>query len=228
MTPPVRSRTATWWSALSRDDVSRETIAPPEAPAWAAQVFGDRLTLAERYVESLADEGVVRGLIGPRETPRLWERHVLNCAVLADAIERDAKVADVGSGAGLPGVALAIARPDLEITLVEPLLRRTVYLEQIVDELGVNARVVRARAEDVEATFDVVTARAVADLAKLMGWCWPLVCRGGSLLAMKGRSATEEVERAKKQLSHPDVASVRIEALGPVEAQTTAVLVRRR
>lgn len=226
MIPRARSRSASWWCALS--DVSRETTAPPQAPAWAAQVFGERLPLAQRYVDSLAEDGVIRGLIGPREVPRLWERHVLNCAVIAERIEQGAHVADVGSGAGLPGIALAIARPDLQVTLIEPLLRRTTYLEHIVAELGLGITVVRARAEEVDTRFSVVTARAVAALPKLIGWCWPLVAPGGVLLAMKGASAADEVERSRSALKGLDFASLTIESYGPVEPKTTVVEITRR
>ena len=164
----------------------------------------DRLPLAERYAELLATEGVVRGLIGPREAPRLWERHLLNCAVLAELVPESASVADIGSGAGLPGVVLAIARPDLRVTLVEPLLRRTRFLDEVVEELGLQEQVevVRARAEELAGTctFDVVTARAVAPLDRLARWCLPLVDPGGELVAMKGASARAEVEAAMPAL----------------------------
>ncbi|HET6667960.1 MAG TPA: RsmG family class I SAM-dependent methyltransferase, partial [Intrasporangium sp.] len=141
-------------------DVSRETPSePPATPDEARRVFpSGRLPLAEAYAASLATDGVVRGLIGPREAPRLWERHLLNCAVLGDAIPGSSTVCDVGSGAGLPGLVLAIVRPDLEVTLLEPLLRRTTYLSEVVDALALgNVEVVRGRAEALhgERTFDV-------------------------------------------------------------------------
>lgn len=148
------------------DHVSRETPSPPPVPEVAERVFSpERLPLIERYAASLADAGVIRGLIGPREVPRLWERHLLNCAVLGDAIPEGMSVCDIGTGAGLPGVVLAIARPDLRVTLVEPLLRRTNYLDEIVSEWDLdNVEVVRARAEALhgQRDFDVVTSRAVA------------------------------------------------------------------
>jgi len=178
-------------------DVSRETPATPEE---AERVFGSaRLPLAERYAGWLADAGVVRGLIGPREVPRLWERHLLNSAVLAEHVPADATVCDVGTGAGLPGVVLSIARPDVRVTLLEPLLRRTTFLEEVVADLGLdNAEVVRGRAEELHGrrTFDVVTARAVAPLPRLLGWTMPLVAPTGRLLAMKGSSAAQEVADA--------------------------------
>jgi 16S rRNA (guanine527-N7)-methyltransferase len=175
-------------------------------PVEARRVFAvDRLPRAERYAELLATEGVVRGLIGPREAPRLWERHLLNCAVLAELVPPAASVADVGSGAGLPGVVLAIARTDLRVTLVEPLLRRTRFLDEVVEALGLQEQVevVRARAEELAGTrtFDVVTARAVAPLDRLARWCLPLVDPGGELVAMKGASARAEVEAAMPALT---------------------------
>jgi 16S rRNA (guanine527-N7)-methyltransferase len=169
-------------------------------PAVAAEIFGPRLALAHRYAGLLATEATVRGLIGPREVPRLWERHLLNCAVVAELIDRSAEVVDVGSGAGLPGIPLAIARPDLTVTLVEPLLRRSTWLADIIDrlELG-NVTVRRARAEDLHGQLHAayVTARAVAPLSRLATWCLPLLQPGGVLLAMKGRSADGELADAE-------------------------------
>ncbi|GGL39932.1 16S rRNA (guanine(527)-N(7))-methyltransferase RsmG [Phycicoccus endophyticus] len=179
---------------MKRDGESPQS--PAAAPSGAAAVFGDRLGLAERFVATLADTGVTHGLIGPREVPRLWERHVLNCAVIADAFPAGARVVDVGSGAGLPGVALAIARPDLEVHLVEPMLRRTTWLEQLVTELELlDVTVHRGRAEEVgpQLCSAWVTARAVARLGTLARWCLPLLEPGGTVVAMKGRSAREEL-----------------------------------
>ena len=159
----------------------------------------DRLDLVERYGALLATDGVVRGLIGPREVPRIWDRHVVNCALLATALPRGASVADIGSGAGLPGLVVALARPDLRVTLVEPLLRRTTFLDEVVSALGLDNVVVRRDRADAlhgKKTFDVVTARAVAPLERLLGWCMPLVSPAGSLVAMKGESAEEEIASA--------------------------------
>ena len=182
-------------------DVSRETPSTPEA---ARRAFSsERLPLAERYVELLATAGVERGLIGPREAPKLWDRHVLNCLALTSLVPRRAAVADLGSGAGLPGLVLAIGRPDLTVTLVEPLQRRTIFLDEVVDELGLEGvRVLRGRAEDLHGRerFDVVTARALAPLDRLVGWGMPLVAADGVLLAMKGSSAAEEIAAAAKAL----------------------------
>jgi 16S rRNA (guanine527-N7)-methyltransferase len=166
-------------------------------------VFGsERLPLAVRYAELLAGDGTVRGLIGPREVPRLWERHLINCAVLAELIPDEAAVCDIGTGAGLPGIVLAIARPDLQVTLVEPLLRRTSFLEEVVAELGLTrCEVRRARADALHgvATYEVVTSRAVAPLPKLVAWSLPLVAPGGAVLAMKGSRAQEGSPRRRRR-----------------------------
>lgn len=151
-----------------------------------------------RYVEHLATTGVQWGLIGPREIPRLWERHVLNCALLTDLVPHGVTVADVGSGAGLPGVVLALRRPDLQLVLIEPLLRRVRWLEQVVADLGLDGvQVRRARAEALvgELVVPVVTARAVAPLDRLARWALPLLAPGGELLAIKGRTAHSEREQ---------------------------------
>jgi 16S rRNA (guanine527-N7)-methyltransferase len=208
-------------------DVSRET---PSTPELARRAFSsERLPLAERYVELLATAGVERGLIGPRESPRLWDRHVLNCLAVAEAVPPEATVADLGSGAGLPGLVLAIGRPDLRVTLVEPLQRRTVFLDEVVDELGLDhVRVVRGRAEDLHGTelFDVVTARALAPLSRLLAWAMPLVAPTGVLLAMKGRAATEEIAAAESEFRRLRCATPElVEVTGP-DGVSTAMLVR--
>lgn len=179
----------------------------PDLLANAQRIFGDRFEIAERYHRSLSTDGVERGLIGPREVPRLWERHILNCAVLGELIQEEEAVVDVGSGAGLPGIPLAIARPDLKITLVEPLLRRTVYLAEFVESNNLdNVLVVRGRAEQPSVLqeaggADVVTSRAVAPLAKLAKWSLPLIHEGGRMLALKGSSAQEEIDRDRDELA---------------------------
>ena len=173
----------------------------PSAPESARGVFADRLPLAERYADLLATDATVRGLIGPREVPRLWERHLLNCALVTDLVPPGATVCDIGSGAGLPGLVMAIRRPDLTVTLVEPLLRRTTFLEEVVTALGlVRVTVQRARAEDLHGaqTFDVVTSRAVAPMARLSQWSLPLVRSGGAFLAMKGSSVQAELDSAAR------------------------------
>lgn len=169
----------------------------------AEAIFGDRLDLASRYVEHLATSGTERGLIGPREVPRLWSRHVLNCAVIEHEIAPGKHVADVGSGAGLPGLCLAIARPDLELTLIEPLERRVIWLQEVVDDLGLdNVTVMRTRAELAvgQVDADVVTARAVSALTNLAGLTIPLLQGKGEVVAIKGRSAGEEIEKAAKTI----------------------------
>lgn len=203
----------------------------PPAPASAAQVFApDRLAMAERYVELLATEGVVRGLIGPREGPRLWERHLLNCALLGELVPEGSAVCDVGSGAGLPGLVLAIARPDLSVTLVEPLLRRATFLEEAVAGLDLNGvEVIRSRAEELHGSrwFDVVTSRAVAPLDRLLGWSMPLVSPTGAVVAMKGSSAVEEVAAAEATLRRLGCAPPEILTVGAqmAESPTTAIRV---
>lgn len=182
----------------------------PVAPEGAAGVFGERMPLAEAFTAELADTGVTHGLVGPREVPRLWERHVLNCAVVAGAFPADGRLVDVGSGAGLPGVVLAIARPDLDVHLVEPMLRRTTWLQGVVGTLGLeNVTVHRGRAEEVAGTVAApwVTARAVARLAKLAGWCLPLLEPGGTLVAMKGRTAAAELDEDRPALERLGLAS---------------------
>jgi len=208
-------------------DVSRET---PLAPDSARGAFpSERWGLIERYVELLATDGVTRGLIGPREAPRLWERHVLNCAAVGEAVPTAASVADLGSGAGLPGLVLAIARPDLSVTLVEPLLRRTSFLDEVVAGLHLDNVVVRrGRAEELHGKerFDVVTARALAPLDRLLGWGLPLVAPGGVLLAMKGSSAAAEIEAASTVLARWRCEAPQIMTATAGDGVSTATLVR--
>jgi len=168
-------------------------------------VFGDRLLLAERYAQRLATAGIAEGLLGPREAPRLWDRHLLNCAVVTDLLPVGARVVDVGSGAGLPGIVFACRRPDLRVDLVESLERRARFLTETVEVLGLTdqVRVVRGRAEDavVRETVgraDWATARAVAPLDRLVGWCLPLLESGGTLLAIKGARAEAEVAQFRE------------------------------
>ncbi|WP_293780415.1 16S rRNA (guanine(527)-N(7))-methyltransferase RsmG [uncultured Aeromicrobium sp.] len=187
--------------------VSRETL--------TASIFGERAQLIERYADILATVGVERGMIGPREVPRLWERHLLNCAVVCPRLPDNASVADVGTGAGLPGIVWAIARPDVHMTLVEPLLRRTRFLADVVSDLGLtNVSILRRRAEDIDDRFDIVTARAVARLDKLARWCVPLVTQGGGFLALKGASAPEEVEQARGVFEELRVRSIVVRTYG--------------
>jgi 16S rRNA (guanine527-N7)-methyltransferase len=217
----AKSRTGGSWSSLSAD-------APPEAAA----VFGGALEQARRYAQLLASDGVERGLIGPRETSRLWERHLLNCAVVAELLPEHGELVDIGSGAGLPGIVLALLRPGLHVILLEPLLRRSVFLEECVSALGLkNATVVRSRAEDRSASTrlraDVATARAVAPLGRLAGWAAPLLRPGGELLAIKGQSAAAELSAARPELSRLGVRSAEVLEVGHgrVVAATTVVRV---
>jgi 16S rRNA (guanine527-N7)-methyltransferase len=208
-------------------DVSRET---PSAPEVARRVFSSAaLPSIERYAELLATEGVVRGLIGPREAPRLWDRHLLNCGVLGELIPASSALVDIGSGAGLPGLVLAIARPDLRVTLVEPLLRRTTFLSEVVDELGLaNVEVVRGRAEQLhgDRRFDVVTSRAVAPLDRLLDWSMPLVAPTGALVAMKGSSVQEEIESARPSLGRWRCSEPEVRVLGEGVLSSTTVALR--
>lgn len=193
-------------------------------------MFGSRTELAIAYARALATDGVTRGLIGPREAPRLWERHLLNCAVVTDAIREGLDVCDIGSGAGLPGLVMAIRRPDLRVTLVEPLLRRTTFLSEVVQRLGLaNVEVVRERAESLHGGVDfaVVTSRAVAPLPRLLEWSMPLVRRGGELVAMKGASAEDEVATSTTDLARWGGGAVDVLTLGTglVNPPTTVIRV---
>lgn len=170
----------------------------PPAPPAAAELFGERLDLARRYSDMLADAGVERGLLGPREVDRLWERHILNSAAVIELLGEGWRVVDIGSGAGLPGLPVAIARPDLVVTLVEPMLRRTEFLEEAVADLGIDVNVVRGRAEDAHVRSgvgdaDAVLSRAVAGLEKVTRWSMPLLAPGGVMLALKGERAEIEI-----------------------------------
>lgn len=213
--------------------MKHELAETPPAPESAQGVFASSLPTAEAYCRLLAEEATVRGLIGPREVPRLWDRHVLNCAVVTDVMAEGARVADIGSGAGLPGLVIAIRRPDLSVTLIEPLLRRTTFLEEAVERLGLtNVTVLRGRAEEFHGkqTFDVVTSRAVAPLDRLARWSLPLVADGGEMVAMKGSSAPEEITAAASVLKKLGGVSPRIETLGTgtLEQPVTVVRIGRR
>ena len=195
-------------------------------------MFGHRLPLAERYATLLSTGGIERGLIGPREADRLWERHLLNCAVIGELVPTAARVLDVGSGAGLPGIPLAIARPDLQVELVEPMLRRTSWLEETVAALGMADTVVVTRGKAAvigPRQVDVVTARAVAPLERLLPMCMPLLRPGGVLLALKGEQAQVEVDAVHRQASKWRVSSMDVARCGRgVLAEETTVVVARR
>lgn len=208
--------------------------AAPSPPDAAVEVFGDRISLARRYADLLAGPGVERGLLGPREVDRLWERHILNCAAAAELLEADMAVVDIGSGAGLPGLPLAIARPDLRVTLVEPMLRRTDFLEMVVADLGIAAGVVRGRAEDASVRMaaggaDAVTSRAVASLGKLTRWSLPLLRPGGQMLALKGERAEAEVAEYAAAMAALGATGVRVVRCGTgyLDPPTTVVVAGR-
>lgn len=203
-----------------------------EVPVVAREVFGERTALAAAYHESLAQTAAQRGFIGPKEVERLWERHILNCGVIGEAFESGWSVADIGSGAGLPGVPLALARPDLHVTLIEPLLKRATYLTEVVEQLRLdNVAVVRGRAEEQPgATYDAVTSRAVAPLGKLAGWSLPLVHPGGVMVAMKGASIREELERDADEIEAAGGTRAEIFQVGEsvLEQPTTLIRIVRR
>jgi 16S rRNA (guanine527-N7)-methyltransferase len=210
----------------------------PAPPATAEQVFGDALPLAVEYVARLASDGVTRGLIGPREVSRLWERHVLNSAAVAEAVPAGARVVDVGSGAGLPGIPLGLARPDVTLTLVEPMARRVEFLDEVVAGIAAPTgrawRVVRGRAEDrgvatAVGVVDVVTARAVAPLPRLVGWCRGLMRPGAQLVALVGSRALAELPGLVPELEAAGMRNIHSRAVGAGlgEAATTVVVMTR-
>jgi 16S rRNA (guanine527-N7)-methyltransferase len=206
----------------------------PEVPAAAVALFGEATDAAARYVAMLAGDGVVRGLIGPREVPRLWDRHMLNSAALAEVVPQGARVVDVGSGAGLPGIPLGLARPDLTLTLVEPMARRVEFLQDVVTELERPWRIIRGRAEErsvVRAVgpVDVVTARAVAPLPRLVGWCSGLLAPGVQLIALVGTKAAAEVPDLVPELEAAGMRDVHTRAVGvDLGAAATTVVVMTR
>lgn len=211
-------------------DAPLRTAATPVEGAFT-ELFGARMPQALEYAHLLATDGVERGLIGPREVPRLWDRHLGNCAVLAPLLPAGASVADVGSGAGLPGLVLAIARPDIRVTLIEPLLRRTTFLLEAVTALALtNVVVHRARAENVDERFDVVASRAVAPLARLATWCLPLIHDTGAVLAIKGVSAETELADAQDRLRRLGARSwdVLVVGTGVLTVPTTVVRIKGR
>lgn len=195
-------------------------------PAAAAELFGDRLDLARQFTHALADHGEERGLIGPLELPRLWTRHILNSVVAAPLFS--GRVGDVGSGAGLPGVVLAIARPDVQWVLIEPMERRCVWLSEQVAALELdNVEIVRARAEEWTEgpVLDQVTARAVSALRTLIPLTAPLVRDGGDLILLKGANASNEISAAEKQIRRFKLTDVRVEIVGEgVISEPTRVL----
>lgn len=193
-----------------------EVPTPPDA---VTAIFGEATEAAIQYAQMLAGAGVERGLLGPREVSRVWDRHVLNSAVVAELVEPNEQIADIGSGAGLPGIPLALARPDIHVTLVEPLLRRSDFLREVIDELGINCRVVRGRAEDRAVRdevgeSDAVVSRAVASLDKLTKWSSPLLRSGGRMLAIKGERAEDEVREHRRAMTALGMTEVKVMRCG--------------
>ena len=204
------------------------------APGVAATLFGSRLDRAQRYAEILAGAGVERGLLGPREVDRLWDRHILNSAAIAELLETGERVADIGSGAGLPGIPLALARPDLRVTLIEPLLRRSEFLREVVDDLGLDMTIVRGRAEDLSVRqqvgeMDAVVSRAVASLDKLTEWGMPLLRLDGRMAAIKGERAEQEIREHRRVMASLGAVDVRVMRCGAdyLDPPATAVVARR-
>lgn len=212
------------------DESSAPSPVPRETPVVAEDLFGDRYPLALAYADALATTGAERGLIGPREIPRIWDRHLLNCVVLSELIPPEVELADVGSGAGLPGLPIAIARPDVTVYLVEPLLRRVTWLREVVNSLGLeNVEIIRSRANTAAESgqkFDVATARAVAPLPGLLDLCLPLIKPGGELLAMKGEGAAQELEEAGELLERHGAVEWAVEFCGKDVLATPTTVVR--
>ncbi|HEV3294323.1 MAG TPA: 16S rRNA (guanine(527)-N(7))-methyltransferase RsmG [Streptosporangiaceae bacterium] len=203
--------------------------AVPAAPPAAGQVFGPALAAAEQYARLLAGPGVMRGLIGPHEVPRLWDRHLLNSAAVAGMVPRGCSLVDVGSGAGLPGIVLALLRPDVTVTLLEPMQRRVIFLAECVEALGLgNTRVLRGRAEDFAGKLaaDAVTARAVAPLVRLAPLALGLARPGGIVLAIKGAGAEREVAAARRVLRRLGVTEVAVIRAGGGKVDPAATVVR--
>jgi 16S rRNA (guanine527-N7)-methyltransferase len=210
-------------------DAVPAAAAVPDPPAEAVSVFGAALPAAEQYVRLLAGPGVAWGLLGPREVPRLWTRHVLNCAALTDLVPSPATLVDLGSGAGLPGIVLALLLPDVQVTLLERMERRAKFLTQCVAELHLgNASVLRATAEEVvgQVNADVVTARAVAPLGRLAGLAAGLARPGGLILAIKGATADQEVAEARPVLRRLGMREVTVVRAGDGKVDRAATVVR--
>ena len=202
-------------------------FSPESEPAVAAVIFGDRLDLARRYAALLIRDSDTLGLLGPREMPKLWSRHILNSAVVSELVPDGVTVADVGSGAGLPGIPMAIAQPNAHFTLIEPMERRSDWLKAVVAELGLeNVSVLRARAEEVGEVFDLVTARAVSALPKLLRLTVPLTRHGGAIIALKGSKAAEEIEESKKLSKKLKIAGFEVIHTGAQILDETTLVVR--
>jgi 16S rRNA (guanine527-N7)-methyltransferase len=207
-----------------------EVTAAPEA---AAVLFGSELDRAQRYAEILAGAGVERGLLGPRELDRIWDRHILNSAAVAELLDPNERIADIGSGAGLPGIPLALARPDLRLTLIEPLLRRSEFLREVADDLGLEIAIVRGRAEDRSVRqqageMDAVVSRAVAALDKLTKWSVPLLRPNGRMVAIKGERAEDEIREHRRVMAALGAVDVRVMKCGAdfLDPPVTVVVAR--
>jgi 16S rRNA (guanine527-N7)-methyltransferase len=212
---------------FAADNVTEETAFDVPPPA-ATVVFGPALDQARAFAHMLASRGVERGLIGPREVPRLWDRHLLNCAVVADLIDsRYRTLADIGSGAGLPGLVLAMMRPELSVTLLEPMERRCRFLSECVAGLGLdNASVLRGRAEETVLRADVATARAVAPLDRLAEMAVRVVRPGGMVLAIKGRTAADELRKARPVLRRLGARNAQVVCAGEGKVDPATTVVR--
>jgi 16S rRNA (guanine527-N7)-methyltransferase len=218
-------------SQLEDANVSRETLdfTPEVEPAVAATIFGEGIDKARAYAAALVKDGDELGLLGPREMPKLWTRHILNSAVVAELVEPGKKVADIGSGAGLPGIPMAIAQPEAMFTLIEPMERRSNWLTDQVEALGLtNVRVLRARAEEVGEAFDIVTARAVSALPKLLRMTVPLTRHGGEIIALKGSKAQEEIDDSKNLMKKLEIHSFEILFTGAQHLAEPTRVVRTR
>lgn len=207
----------------------------PSAPSSAAALFGARCGSAQRYAQILCGAGVERGLLGPREVQRIWERHLLNSVVVAELLGQGERVADIGSGGGLPGIPLAVARPDLRVTLIEPLLRRAEFLHEVIDALGIDVTVVRGRAEERAVReqvgdMDAVVSRAVASLDKVAGWSMPLLRAGGRMLAIKGERADDEIREHRRVMATRGARGAKVVRCGAdyLDPPVTVVVARRQ
>ena len=206
-----------------------EVFEPELEPANAVEIFGANIDKARIYFNALVRDSDELGLLGPREMPKLWSRHILNSAVVAELVPDGKTCADVGSGAGLPGIPMAIAQPNAEFVLIEPMERRSNWLKLMVDEIGLtNVRVIRARAEEVGEVFDLVTARAVSALPKLLRMTVPLTRDGGAIIALKGAKAAEEIEESKKLVKKLKIKSFDIVQVGTAHlAEPTTVVLTK-
>jgi 16S rRNA (guanine527-N7)-methyltransferase len=208
-------------------------VGPSEHMDAAAAIFGPRLDIAQRYADVLAGAAVERGLLGPREVDRIWDRHLLNSAAIGELLDPGEQIVDIGSGAGLPGIPLAIARPDLHVVLLEPLLRRSEFLNEVVAELGLSVEVVRGRAEEPSVRDrigerDAAVSRAVAALDKLTNWSMPLLRLDGRMLAIKGERAPDEINEHRRVMAAAGAVGVRVVVCGANYLRPPATVVLAR